>query len=111
MTKIIAITTALLFFSTASATAAEYAYLIDHGTPGVISSESKMARIVLIGSGDCSSIPYEVITDGVKSLTGAMNLSKPLSMPLDLTTVNLSCSSEGVTARINRKSDGLNPFK
>ncbi|WP_241697032.1 hypothetical protein [Mariprofundus sp. KV] len=90
-----------------SAAAAEYAYIIDHGTPGVISSESKMARIVLIGSGDCSNIPYEVITDGVKSLSGTMNLSKPLSLPLDLTTVGLSCSAEGVKAVINRKGDGL----
>jgi len=108
--KIILAASTLLFTAT-TASAAEYAYVIDHGTPGVISSESKMARIVLIGSGDCSSIPYEVITDGVKSLSGSMDLSKPLSLPLDLTTVNLSCSSAGVTAKINRKSDGINPFK
>ncbi|NWF38827.1 hypothetical protein F3F96_06730 [Mariprofundus sp. NF] len=104
--KILLAATALLFTAT-TASAAEYAYVIDHGTPGVISSESKMARIVLVGSGDCSKIPYEVITDGVKSLSGTMNLSKPLSLPLDLTTVGLSCSAEGVKAVINRKGDGL----
>ena len=104
--KSILAATALLFTS-GVASAAEYAYLIDHGTPGVISSESKMARIVLVGSGDCSKIPFEVITDGVKSLSGEMDLSKPLSLPLDLTTVNLSCSREGVTAKVNRKGDGL----
>ncbi|ATX81529.1 hypothetical protein Ga0123462_0659 [Mariprofundus ferrinatatus] len=96
-----------LFMTSGTASATEYAYLIDHGTPGVISSESKMARIVIQGSGDCSNIPYEIITDGVKSLSGTMNLSKPLSLPLDLTTVNLSCNSEGVTAKINRKGEGL----
>jgi len=83
------------------AMAAKYAYMIDHGTPGVITSASKMARIVLQGSGDCSSVPYEVITDGVKSLTGNMNLNKPLSMPLDLTTVTLSCSDAGIKAVID----------
>lgn len=98
---------AAMMFACGSAAAAEYAYIIDHGTPGVISSESKMARIVLVGSGDCRNIPYEVITDGVKSLSGTMNLSKPLSLPLDLTTVGLSCSDEGVKAVINRKGDGL----
>jgi len=90
-----------------SAAAAEYAYIIDHGTPGVISSESKMARIVLVGTGDCSNIPYEVITDGVKSLSGSMDLTKPLSLPLDLTTVTLSCSTFGVKAVINRKKESL----
>ena len=104
--KTVIAATALLFTSGA-ANAGEYAYTIDHGTPGVISSESKMARIVLVGSGDCSKIPFEVITDGVKSLSGEMNLSKPLSLPLDLTTIHLSCSAEGVTAKVKRKGEGL----
>jgi len=82
------------------AKASSYTYTIDHGTPGVIASESKMARLVLNASGDCSSIPYEVIADGVKSLRGSFNLQKPLSLPLDFTTVTLSCSELGVKAVI-----------
>jgi len=89
------------------ASAAEYQYLIDHGTPGVIASESKMARIVLQATGNCRNIPYEIITDGVKSLKGVLNLTTPLSLPLDFTTVHLSCSMKGVTASINQKSKGL----
>jgi len=85
----------------AQAIAGKYSYLIDHGTPGVIASESKMARLVIQANGDCSAIPYEVITDGVKSLTGTMNLSTALSMPLDMTTVTLSCNKEGVSAVID----------
>ena len=84
-----------------AAQAANYEYMIDHGTPGVIASASKMARLVLKGSGDCSSVPYEVIADGVKSLTGSMDLRKPLSLPLDLTTVTLSCSAAGIKAVID----------
>ncbi|OIO72170.1 MAG: hypothetical protein AUJ57_06245 [Zetaproteobacteria bacterium CG1_02_53_45] len=90
-----------------SAQAGEYVYTIDHGTPGVIASESKMARIVLSGSGNCAAIPYEVIADGVKSLSGSLNLSKPLSLPLDFTTVTLSCSHDGIKAAINKKDGGL----
>jgi len=107
MLKSIMLAAAMLLLTAATASAAEYAYTIDHGTPGVISSESKMARIVLVGSGDCSSIPYEVITDGVKSLSGNMDLRKTLSLPLDLTTVTLSCSAFGVKAVINRKKESL----
>jgi len=81
--------------------AGKYSYMIDHGTPGVIASESKMARIVLKASGDCKNIPYEVITDGVKSLSGSFDLTHPLSLPLDLTTVTLSCSDKGVSASID----------
>ncbi|MDX8397205.1 MAG: hypothetical protein R8K49_02675 [Mariprofundaceae bacterium] len=83
------------------AVAGNYTYMIDHGTPGVIASESKMARLVLNASGDCSAIPYEVIADGVKSLQGSFNLNQPLSMPLDFTTVTLSCSAAGVKAAVD----------
>jgi len=83
------------------AIAGKYSYMIDHGTPGVIASESKMARLVVQANGDCAAIPYEVIADSVKSLTGTMNLSKTLSMPLDMTTVTLSCNKAGVTAVID----------
>jgi len=83
------------------AMAAKYSYLIDHGTPGVIASKSKMARLVLKANGNCAAIPYQVIADGVKSLTGTMDLSKTLSMPLDMTTVTLGCTAEGVTALID----------
>ncbi|GAV19473.1 hypothetical protein MMIC_P0407 [Mariprofundus micogutta] len=92
---------------TGQAMAGEYVYTIDHGTPGVIASESKMARLVLVGSGNCAAIPYEVIADGVKSLSGSLNLSKTLSLPLDFTTVTLSCTREGVKAAINQKSKSL----
>jgi len=81
--------------------AAKYSYMIDHGTPGVIASKSKMARIVLKATGDCKNIPYEIITDGVKSLTGSFDLSHEVSLPLDMTTVSLSCSDKGVTASID----------
>jgi len=85
----------------AQAIAAKYSYLIDHGTPGVIASESRMARLVVQANGNCAAIPYEVIADGVKSITGTMNLSTALSMPLDMTTVTLSCDKEGVSAVID----------
>jgi len=89
------------------AVAAEYVYSIDHGTPGVIASESKMARLVLNASGNCASIPYEVVADGVKSLSGTLNLNRPVSLPLDFTTITLSCTREGVKASINKKNKGL----
>ncbi len=91
----------LLLMPATTALAARYTYMIDHGTPGVITSASKMARIVLQASGDCRHIPYEIITDGVKSLGGELDLSRELSLPLDLTTVSLSCSDQGVTAKID----------
>ncbi|MDX8406713.1 MAG: hypothetical protein R8K50_11265 [Mariprofundus sp.] len=100
---------ALLSLPAISASAATYTYGIDHGTPGVIASESKMARLVIIASGDCSNIPYEVIADGVKSLSGHFDLKKPLSLPLDFTTVTLSCDQEGVKASIS-KEKGVSLF-
>jgi len=98
---------ALLSLPAMNAAAATYSYSIDHGTPGVIASESKMARLVLIASGDCSNIPYEVIADGVKSLNGHFDLKKPLSLPLDFTTITLSCDQNGVNATINKKDGSL----
>jgi len=98
---------ALLSLPAMTATAATYTYTIDHGTPGVIASESKMARLVIIASGDCSNIPYEVIADGVKSLSGHFDLKKTLSLPLDFTTVTLSCDSKGVNAAIDKKSESM----
>lgn len=91
----------LLMLGASPAWAARYTYMIDHGTPGVIASESKMARLVILASGDCSRIPYEVIVDGVKSLSGTLDLTRPVSLPLDLTNVRLSCSDKGVSAAIN----------
>jgi len=96
----------LLGATTASA-ASTYTYNIDHGTPGVIASNSKMARLVLIGSGDCSSIPYNIIADGVKSLGGTLDLRKPVSFPLDFTTVTLSCSKTGIKAAVSKEESGL----
>ena len=84
------------------AVAASYDYMIDHGTPGVIASVSGKARLVLRADGDCSSVSYEVIADGVKSLSGSMDLTHELSLPLDLTTVTLSCAQEGIRAQIRR---------
>ncbi len=98
---------ALMFATTTDAVASSYTYLIDHGTPGVIASNSKMARLVLIGSGDCSSVPYDIIADGVKSLSGKLNLSKPVSFPLDFTTVTLSCSEAGIKAVVSKEDSGL----
>jgi len=99
---------ALCFGVSAGASAAStYTYNIDHGTPGVIASNSKMARVVLIGSGDCTSIPYHIIADGVKSLGGTLDLSKPVSFPLDFTTVTLSCSTAGITAVVSKEESGL----
>ena len=98
---------ALLCLSTMHAVAAAYTYSIDHGTPGVIASESKMARLVINASGDCHKIPYEVIADGVKSLNGHFNLIKPVSLPLDFTTVTLSCDQNGVKATINKTGPSL----
>jgi len=98
---------ALLSLASINANAATYTYGIDHGTPGVIASESKMARLVIIASGDCNKIPYEVIADGVKSLAGEFDLIKPLSLPLDFTTITLSCDKEGVKASINKEGTSL----
>jgi len=97
----------VLMFSVTTALAASYTYQIDHGTPGVIASNSKMARLVLIGSGDCSSIPYNIIADGVKSLGGTLDLSRQVSFPLDFTTVTLSCSKAGIKAVVSKEGSGL----
>lgn len=94
-------------FAAQNAYATDIEYMIDHGTPGVITSNSKMSRIVLNATGDCSKIPYEVITDGVKSLTGTLNLTKPLSLPLDFTTLTLSCSDQGVSAKVKAPTKSL----
>jgi len=96
-----------LMLGAATASATGYSYLIDHGTPGVLASNSKMARLVIIGSGDCTSIPYDIIADGVKSLHGTLNLSSPVSFPLDFTTVKLSCSKAGIKANVSKEESGI----
>ena len=83
-----------------SAAAKTYTSITDHGTPGVISSESGKARLVITPAGDCRQVPYDVVVDGVKSLSGNLDLSVSRSMPLDFTTVTLSCTQEGVKAEI-----------
>jgi len=98
---------ALLFGAATASATSVYTYLIDHGTPGVIASNSKMARLVLIGSGDCSSTPYNIIADGVKSLGGTLDLSRQVSFPLDFTTVTLSCSKAGIKAVVSKEESGL----
>jgi len=97
----------ILLLGAISASASSYSYHIDHGTPGVIASNSKMARLVIIGSGDCTSIPYDIIADGVKSLHGTLNLSKTVSFPLDFTTVTLSCSKTGIKASVGKDDAGI----
>ncbi len=96
-----------LFPLAGQATASSYSYMIDHGTPGVIASNSKMARLVIIGSGDCTSVPYDIIADGVKSLHGTLNLIKPVSFPLDFTTVSLSCTKAGIKANVSKEESGI----
>jgi len=96
-----------LFTLASEASATGYSYLIDHGTPGVIASNSKMARLVIIGSGDCTSIPYDIIADGVKSLHGTLNLTNPVSFPLDFTTVTLSCTKAGIKADVSKPESGI----
>jgi len=96
-----------LFTLASEASATGYSYLIDHGTPGVIASNSKMARLVIIGSGDCSSVPYDIIADGVKSLHSTLNLTNPVSFPLDFTTVTLSCSKAGIKANVSKEESGI----
>ncbi len=98
---------AVLMLGATSASATGYSYNIDHGTPAVIASNSKMARLVIIGSGDCTSIPYDIIADGVKSLHGTLDLSKPASFPLDFTTVTLSCSKAGIKANVSKQASGI----
>jgi len=98
---------AVLMLCATTASAAGYSYNIDHGTPAVIASNSKMARLVIISSGDCASIPYDIIADGVKSLHGTLDLRKPVSFPLDFTTVKLSCSRVGIKADVSRPESGL----
>jgi hypothetical protein len=98
---------ATLLLLAAPALAGSYSYMIDHGTPGVIASNSKMARIVIIGSGDCAAVPYNIIADGVKSMDGVLKLTRPVSFPLDFTTVTLSCSADGIKADVSKQESGL----
>jgi len=98
---------AILMLGATSASASSYSYNIDPGTPGVIASNSKMARLVIISSGDCTSIPYDIIADGVKSLHGTLDLSAPVSFPLDFTTVSLSCSKTGIKADVSKEKSGI----
>lgn len=83
-----------------TAVAKTYTSMTDHGTPGVISSESGKARLVIAPAGDCRQVTYDLVVDGVKSLSGTLDLSVARSMPLDFTTVTLSCTQAGVKAEI-----------
>ncbi|MDQ6968079.1 MAG: hypothetical protein Q9M14_05280 [Mariprofundaceae bacterium] len=96
-----------MMFGTLSASASTYSYMIDHGTPGVITSDSKMVRLVLIGSGDCREIPYNIIADGVSSLSGKLDLSKEVSFPMDFTVITLSCSKAGIKATLSKESASI----
>ncbi|MDQ6955619.1 MAG: hypothetical protein Q9M21_00335 [Mariprofundaceae bacterium] len=97
----------LMFLGAMNASATTYSYMIDHGTPGVISSDSKMVRLVVIGSGDCSKIPYNIVADGVSSLSGTLDLSKEVSFPMDFTVVTLSCSKAGIKATLSKESASI----
>jgi len=107
MRKMLFLALPMLMAGATMASATGYSYLIDHGTPGVIASNSKMARLVIIGAGDCTSIPYDIIADGVKSLHGTLNLTSSVSFPLDFTTVTLSCSKAGIKADVSKPQSGI----
>ena len=92
----------LILFSASAHAAKTLTYTIDHGTVGVISSGSGEARLVIQASGNCKSIPYSVVADGVLAISGTFDLSKTLSMPLDYTGVTLSCSDKAVTADVEQ---------
>jgi len=97
----------LLFFGAMNASAGSYTYMIDHGTPGVITSDSKMVRLVLMGSGDCTKIPYNIIADSVSSLSGTLDLSREVSFPMDFTVITLSCSKAGIKATLSKESASI----
>jgi len=97
----------LMFVGAINASATSYSYTIDHGTPGVIASDSKMVRLVLIGSGDCREIPYNIIADGVSSLSGKLDLSHEVSFPMDFTVITLSCSKAGIKATLSKESASI----
>lgn len=97
----------LMFLGGINASATTYSYMIDHGTPGVITSDSKMVRLVLIGSGDCREIPYNIIADGVSSLSGKLDLRKEVSFPMDFTVITLSCSKVGIKATLSKESASI----
>ncbi len=97
----------LMFLGGVNASASTYTYMIDHGTPGVITSDSKMVRLVLIGSGDCREVPYNIIADGVSSLSGKLDLSKEVSFPMDFTVITLSCSKAGIKATLSKESASI----
>ena len=105
--KLFVLLLSIMLSGTIEASASSYTYMIDHGTPGVISSASKMARIVLIGSGDCAQVPYNIIADGVSSLSGKLDLTHEVSFPLDLTVVTLSCSKKGIKADVFKHESSI----
>jgi hypothetical protein len=99
----------LILFSASAHAAKTLTYTIDHGTVGVITSDTEKARLVIQANGNCKAIPYSVVTDGVLAISGSFDLTKAVSMPLDYTGVTLSCSDKAVTARVDQagKSDSL----
>ncbi|MDT8375120.1 MAG: hypothetical protein RQ867_00115 [Mariprofundaceae bacterium] len=92
----------LMLFSASAHAAKTLTYTIDHGTVGVITSGTEKVRLVIQASGNCRTIPYSVVADGVLAISGTFDLSKALSMPLDYTGVTLSCSDKAVTAEVEQ---------
>ncbi len=75
--------------------------------PLSLPATAKWRVLVIISTGDCSNVPYDIIADGVKSLGGHLNLNSPVSFPLDFTTVSLSCSKAGIEADVSKKESGI----
>jgi len=47
------------------ATASSYTYMVNNGRLGVIACDSKMERLLLVGSGYGRKIPCNIIADGL----------------------------------------------
>ncbi len=101
MRKILILLISITAFA-ATAHAKSLVYTIDHGTVGVITSGTEKARLVIQANGNCKSISYSVVTDGVLAISGTFNLTNTLTMPLDYTVVTLSCSDKAVSAEVEQ---------
>lgn len=82
------------------ASASLYSITVEHGTPGVITREPMRAKMVLTPTGDCKNVPYILIIDDVKAVSGSMDLSKQRLIYLDYgNPYTLTCNANGVMAQ------------